>query len=516
MKLSTLCDDWDVVAVSRDPGELVVFDATDNSRHVHFGSVFCARPATTAGGEHGWKYCAQAARNGAQAIVLPPDADPGLSDYEQGKIVVVRVRDVAAFFARLVARFHPGRPATIAAVTGTNGKTSTVNFLRDLWAAQGLEAVSIGTLGIRARHAPLTDLEATLTTFDPKTQHMMLEILATRHGVTHAAIEASSHALDQQRLAGLDVDLAAFTNLTQDHLDYHGTMDRYFEAKLLLFEQRLKADGTAVVNVTAESGERIAAAAARRGIRIVTYSPTRPDVDLRVISVDPHQAGQRLALSVFGTAFNVDAPIAGRFQAENILCAIGLAIASGVDADAAVAAVAQLSSVPGRMELAALLANGASVYVDYAHTDDALRNALASLRPHVRPGSKLAVVFGCGGDRDAGKRPLMGSVARKAADRQYVTDDNPRTEDAAAIRRAVMAAAGAGAVDVGGRREAIERAMSDLEPGDVLLVAGKGHEDYQIVPKLGPDGQPVRDERGVVTHKQVFSDLEVVRNMAGA
>jgi len=499
--------------------DLLIFGVTDDSRDVRHGYLFCALPGTK---EHGLAFCTQAAAKGAQAIAVPEgtrDENLGLSEYEREKIVVLRVRDIRGFYARLAAEFHFGRPATIAAVTGTNGKTSTVCFLRDLWDEDGRNALSLGTLGLQARGKSHSNLEAGLTTYDAKTLHIMLGELERAHGVTHLAMEASSHALDQQRLAGVTFDAAGFTNFTQDHLDYHRSMEAYLQAKMRLFDERLKTDGVAVINARDASGMQIASAMRSGNIRVISYGEAGSGADLAVLRRVPHAQGQTLKLSVFGASYEVQAPVAGAFQAENILCALGLAIGTDVPLGRAIAGIERLSSVPGRLELAAVLANGAAVYVDYAHTPDALDNVLRSVRPHVGAKNKLHVLFGCGGDRDPGKRPIMGRIAAERSDRIWVTDDNPRSEDPDAIRKQVLSgtAGATAAADAGPRREALQRALSALRPGDVLVVAGKGHEDYQIVLERDSGGRPLLDERGrVVTKKIPFSDAKVIREIVAS
>ncbi|MEK6372560.1 MAG: UDP-N-acetylmuramoyl-L-alanyl-D-glutamate--2,6-diaminopimelate ligase [Acidobacteriota bacterium] len=493
-------------------GDLFIFGVSEDSRDLRFGYMFCALPGT---GSDGLRFCSQAAAKGAQAIAVldgTPDESLGLSSYERQKIVVLRTPDVRQFHARLAAHFHPGRPSTIAAVTGTNGKTSTVSFLRDLWGGVARRSLSLGTLGLRARDAVHTNLEAGLTTFDAKTLHTMLGELANAHGITHLAMEASSHALDQQRLAGLSFDAAGFTNLTQDHLDYHGTMDAYFQAKTKLFDERLKPGGAAIINIHTSWGNKIAAAMATRGVRVISYGEPSDAADLRLLKRIPHARGQMLALSLFGTSYEVDAPVAGIFQAENILCAVGLAIGTDVSVENAAAGIPRLTPVPGRLERVLVLPNGAVVYVDYAHTPDALDNVLRSVRPHVAPQARLHVVFGCGGDRDPKKRPIMGRIAAGRADQVWVTDDNPRTEDPRAIREQVLARA-SGAADAGSRLEALQSALSDLRGGDVLVVAGKGHEDYQVLLERDDTGTPVRDSQGrLKTYKTPFSDPDVINS----
>ena len=496
--------------------DLFIFGVTDDSRDVRHGYLFCALPGSK---EDGLGFCAQAAAKGAQAIAVADgtgDEALGLSEYEREKIVVLRVRDIRGFYARLAADFHPGRPGTIASVTGTNGKTSTVCFLRDLWGEDGRKAVSLGTLGLQARDQSHSMLEAGLTTYDAKTLHIMLGELERAHGVTHLAMEASSHALDQQRLAGVAFDAAGFTNLTQDHLDYHGSMQAYFQVKMRLFSERLKRDGVAVINTRDTSGIEIAAAMRSRSTRVISYGEAGSGADLAVLERIPHVQGQTLKLSVFGAAYEVQAPVAGAFQAENILCALGLAIGTGVPVERAIAGIGRLASVPGRLELAAVLANGAAVYVDYAHTPDALHNVLSSVRPHVGAKARLHVLFGCGGDRDAGKRAIMGRIAAELSDCVWVTDDNPRSEDPDSIRRQVLAGATGAtpATNAGPRREALQRALAALRPADVLVVAGKGHEDYQVVLEQDSAGLPLHDSRGrVMTKKISFSDAEVIREI---
>jgi len=501
---------------SADTEDLFIFGVTDDSRDVRHGTLFCALPGTK---EDGLAFCAQAAAKGAQAIAVPegtPDEALGLSEYEREKIVVLRVRDIRGFHARLAADFHPGRPGTIAAVTGTNGKTSTVCFLRDLWGEDGRNAISLGTLGLQARGKRHSNLEAGLTTYDAKTLHIMLGELERAHGITHLAMEASSHALDQQRLAGVTFDAAGFTNLTQDHLDYHLSMEAYLQAKMRLFNERLKTDGVAVINTRDTSGLQIAAAMRSRSTRVISYGEAGSGADLVLLDRIARAQGQMLKLSVFGAAYEVEAPVAGAFQAENILCALGLAIGTGVPVDRAIAGIARLSPVPGRLELAAVLANGAAVYVDYAHTPDALGNVLRSVRPHVGANDKLHVLFGCGGDRDSGKRPIMGRIAEEFADCVWVTDDNPRSEDPDTIRRQVLSGATGArpATNAGPRREALQLALCALRSGDVLVVAGKGHEDYQIVLERDSGGLPLHDSRGhAMTKKIPFSDAKAIREI---
>ncbi len=374
--------------------------------------------------------------------------------------------------ALAASRFYAARPGTIAAVTGTNGKTSVAHFTREIWQAEGHKSASLGTLGWivgAERHA------GALTTPDPVALHRMLSDLAAS-GVDHAAIEASSHGLAQHRLDGLSFAAAAFTNLTRDHLDYHGTLEAYRAAKEQLFTVLLAPDGTAVLNADSPEYGRLSSLVRGRGHKVIAYGVSR-EADLRLVSRLPRRDGQRVGLSLNRETYEIDLKLIGDFQALNVLAALGLALATGSDLARAVAALPALTTVPGRMQLVGE-PNGAAVFVDYAHTPDALATVLAASRPHAE--GRLIVVFGAGGDRDTGKRPLMGQVATEKADLVYVTDDNPRTEIAGAIRQAILAAA-PGAIEIGDRREAIGAAIAALQPGDVLVIAGKGHESGQIV-----------------------------------
>jgi UDP-N-acetylmuramoyl-L-alanyl-D-glutamate--2,6-diaminopimelate ligase len=509
MRLADLLPEF---SIPQSHADLSIFGVTDDSREVRFGFVFCALPLASGSAV---RFCAPAAARGAQVIIVPEgtsDEALGLTDFEKSKVVLLRHPRVQTLYAQLVTRFHGGHPSTMVAVTGTNGKSSTVSFLRDIWTHSGFTARSLGTLGLRSTGTLHTNVEAAFTTFDTKSAHLIISSLAP--SVTHLALEASSHGLHQGRLDGFEFDAAVFTNLTQDHLDYHKTMDAYFESKLLLFTERLKSAGTAIVNADDEYGFYVASQVRRRGSKLITFSRSGAPAGIRLLWQVPIAFGQTLVVSIFGVNYEVEAPVAGSFQADNILAALGAALATGVDPWVAVEAIKHLESVPGRLERSAILNNGASVYVDFAHTPDALQNVLQSLRPHVQQGSKLHVLFGCGGDRDALKRPIMGRIASELADVVLVTDDNPRTESAAEIRKAILAAA-RGARDAGDRLTAIRSALSALREGDVLLVAGKGHEDYQILPVTDSSGEPIRGADGKIqTHKIPFSDPLIVRELA--
>ncbi len=458
---------------------------TADSRAVAPGFLFAALPGVRADGR---AFIAEAARRGAAAVLAPagtawPEGVPPLP--------LLTGDDPRRALALLAAAFHAAQPATVVAVTGTNGKTSTVDFLRQIWTLGGSRAASIGTLGLRAEGFPSGP---SLTTPDPVALHATLAELS-QAGVQAAAMEASSHGIEQRRLDGVRLSAAGFTNLTRDHLDYHGGMDAYRAAKLRLFDTLLPAGAPAVAMAGMER-ETLDALRGLAGLRLLTVGETGGE--LRLLGHRPTPDGQVLDLLAFGERREVVLALPGRFQADNVMLAAALAVACGMEAGRVLDLLPRLSGVRGRMELAARLPSGAAVYVDYAHTPDAIERLLAALRPHVTPGARLHVVFGAGGDRDPGKRPLMGAAASRFADLCWVTDDNPRSEDAAAIRRAVLAGC-PGGIDAGDRAGAIARAMSALRPGDVLAVAGKGHESGQTI--------------GAVTHP--FDDAAVVRGLAG-
>lgn len=506
MRLADLLPDH---LISESHRDLLVFGVTDDSREVRFGFIFCASSRALA---DGGTFCAQAAARGAQVVIVPegtPDQHLGLSEFEKSKVLVIRHPKVQSLYAQLVARFHPGRPSVLAAVTGTNGKSSTVSFVRDLWTYAGHRALSLGTLGLRSTGALHTHVESSFTTFDAKSTQLITSSVASH--ASHLALEASSHGLEQGRLDGLEFDAAAFTNLTQDHLDYHHTMEAYFSAKLRLFTERLKSDGVAVVNIDDKHGSIVARAVRDRGGRVITFSGSGAAADLTLLWRSATERGQILLVSLFGETHEIQAPVAGAFQAQNILAAIGLAVTTGVDIRTAVRGAERLESVTGRLERAAVLKNGAAVYVDFAHTPDALRNVLLSLRPHVRKGSRLHVLFGCGGERDVTKRPMMGRIASQLADVVLVTDDNPRSESPLEIRASILAAA-PGAQDAGERRSAIQSALSGLKSGDILVIAGKGHEDYQVVAADAVAWNGVDPKAR--TSKVPFSDSQIVRELA--
>ncbi|MCB1489279.1 MAG: UDP-N-acetylmuramoyl-L-alanyl-D-glutamate--2,6-diaminopimelate ligase [Bauldia sp.] len=472
------------VTIAPDAGALDIKGITSDSRAVGRGFLFAALPGSTTDGA---RFAGDAAEAGAAAILVGPKVD--LPDYPG--VAVLRADDVRRALALIASRFYPRQPAHLVAVTGTSGKTSVANFAREIFTAAGHEAASLGTIGIASRR---WSTYGRLTTPDPVALHESLDRLA-REGVTHAALEASSHGLDQRRLDGIRIEAAGFTNLGRDHMDYHPTVADYLAAKLRLFTTILPEDGTAVIDMDGAHGEDALAAARARGAGLVRVG--RAGTEVKLLDVEAAGFRQRLRFEGFGKPYDLMLPLAGTFQASNALVAAGLAIGAGVDPDTAFGALTRLVGATGRLELAGRKANGALVFVDYAHKPDAIATVLKALRPMTV--GRLVIVFGAGGDRDHGKRRLMGEAAAANADAVFVTDDNPRSENPAAIRAAILEGA-PDATEIGDRREAIRRAIATLGAGDVLCVAGKGHETGQIV---GSEELP-------------FSDHQVVRSVLAA
>ncbi|MBL8595758.1 MAG: UDP-N-acetylmuramoyl-L-alanyl-D-glutamate--2,6-diaminopimelate ligase [Devosia sp.] len=446
-----------------------------DSRAIGRGEAFFALPGTRV---HGDGFAAQAVGRGASVMISDrqPEADPG--------IPVVLVEDVRAAYAQAAARQFAPQPDVSVAVTGTNGKSSIVSFVRQIWDACGIAAASLGTVGVETR-AGIRPRE--LTTSDALSLHRDLGELRAE-GIGHIAMEASSQGLDQRRVDGIRFNAVAFTNLSRDHLDYHRDMETYRDAKLRLFTDLIADGGAAVVNADDPEHTPFLFAALDRGATLMTVGKEGAFLELTDIRNEGY--GQRVTGRMVGEPVSFLLPLTGAFQASNAAVALALAVATGAPADKAVKALEQLKGAKGRLELVAEH-NGAAIFVDYSHKPVALETALEALRPYAK--GKLRLVFGCGGDRDKGKRPIMGDVAERLADDVIVTDDNPRTEDAATIRAEILAAVPK-ALEVGDRRKAIETGISRLQPGDVLLIAGKGHEDYQIIG----------------TTKHHFSDHEVV------
>lgn len=442
---------------------------TQDSRAVKTGYLFAALPGSKSDGR---AFIADALRNGAVAILaqtgtrLPPDAAP--------HVVLIEDENPRRRLALMAARFYGAQPACIVAVTGTNGKTSTAHFTKQIWQLRGLKAASIGTLGVRG---PGLIRSGSMTTPDPVSLHAELADLASA-GIDHLAMEASSHGLDQFRLDGVRLRAAAFTNLTRDHLDYHADMNAYYAAKQRLFADVMAPGGLAVLNADIPEYAALEALCRAKGHRVLSFGFKARD--LQIVRAQPTPRGQDLHLRLMGRDYRTQINLAGEFQVMNALCALGLSLAddpeqlSGLEEN--LATLAHIQGAPGRLQLVPGHPRGA-VYIDYAHTPDALETVLKALRVHTH--GRLVCLFGCGGNRDAGKRPIMGEIASRLADHVIVTDDNPRGEDPATIRAAILAAS-PGAMEIGNRREAIAHGVQELQDDDVLLVAGKGHEQGQI------------------------------------
>jgi UDP-N-acetylmuramoyl-L-alanyl-D-glutamate--2,6-diaminopimelate ligase len=433
-------------------------------RKVKQGYAFFALPGTKVDGQ---QFLPAAGEAGA-VVCFGAGPRPQALNLTTAYFQVENPRRALALAASVM---HPGQPTTIVAVTGTAGKTSVADFTRQIFASCGHKAASLGTLGVIG---PDGAEYGSLTTPDPVTLHQRIDDLTTR-GVTHLAMEASSHGLDQARLDGVRLAAAAFTNLGRDHLDYHPTIEEYFKAKLRLFEVLLPREKPAIINLDGDRGAEAAVSAAFAGHPVVTVGRNAEDIQL--LDLEPAGFGQKLTLWYKGKNYEIELPLMGAFQVQNALVAAALVLATGEKPKKVFTALGKLTGVPGRLERVGV-ANGAPVFVDYAHKPEALEHALSALRPGTT--GRLVVVFGCGGDRDPGKRPIMGRIAIEKADLVVVTDDNPRTEDPATIRAAILAAA-PGAIEIGDRAAAIREAVLHLKPGDALLIAGKGHETGQII-----------------------------------
>lgn len=485
MHLADLMSAPDFPGILTGDAGVTISALTADSRAVRPGTLFAALPGVKADG-HGFIPAALAA--GASALLVRADW-AGTAD-----VPVIRSAEPRLALAKIAAAFHPVMPSHIAAVTGTNGKTSTAVFFRQIWGLLGQRAASIGTLGLTG---PDFETYEGLTTPDPVTLHRYLAD-AARQGCDYTCMEASSHGLDQFRLDAVPVEAAAFTNLTRDHLDYHKTIDAYFTAKAGLFTRVLQTGGIAVLNADIPEFAPLKRLSEDAGKRVWSFG--RAGTTIKMIDRSIHTGGQILSLEVMGVAHTVDLPLVGEFQAMNALTALGLVLATGGDAAAATEALNHLGGVPGRLEKAGQRRNGAGVYVDYAHTPDSLINVLTAVRPHAS--GRVIVIFGCGGDRDPGKRPLMGEAAARYADIQILTDDNPRSENPAEIRAAARPGC-PDAIEIGDRRAAIFAAVEMLQAGDVLVIAGKGHEDGQIV---GSTTLPFDDR---VVAREALNHLEI-------
>ncbi|PWB81636.1 MAG: UDP-N-acetylmuramoyl-L-alanyl-D-glutamate--2,6-diaminopimelate ligase [Methylocystaceae bacterium] len=453
------------VALPPELGDLEIAGVSADSREIREGFAFFAVPGFKG---DGLSFVADAKARGARAVVASREAAIDLP--------LVVVDNVRAALAHAAAKLFPRQPRVIAAVTGTSGKSSVVDFLRQIWIALGREAASLGTIGVVDKTGAHY---GSLTTPGPVALHETLDELAAG-GVTHLAMEASSLGIDQCRLDGVRLGVGAFTNFSRDHLDHHADLEEYFSAKMRLFDTLLQPGQTAVVDADSDVAGRVAAICAARGLKLFGVGAKGEAV--RLLSTAPRALRTHLRLRFEGEDYDIELPLAGAFQVSNALVAAGLAIASGEEPPHVFRALETLRGAPGRLEFVGE-SRGAPIFVDYAHKPDALEKVLATLRP-LAPG-RLFVVFGAGGDRDRGKRPLMGEIAGRRADVVIVTDDNPRSEDPAAIRAAIVEAARDAARakvhEIGDRREAIFDAVSRLRSGDALVVAGKGHESGQIV-----------------------------------
>jgi len=450
-----------------------------DSRKVGAGYLFAALEGQKT---HGSKFIEDAIKRGAVAVLTGPEKDIEF----KGAVHIAEDAPRKAF-AKMAAKFFAAQPAVMVAVTGTNGKSSVAHFIRQIWQRLGVKAASIGTLGVVSEGV---NYSTGLTTPDPITLHKALRELADLD-VSHAVLEASSHGIDQCRVDGVNVTVAGFTNLTQDHMDYHSDEENYFHAKARLFEEVLSAKGTAVLNTDGPFGARLKAAMEKRGVKVISVGRA-PGSDIHLKSSTTEKGGQSIAFSYQGKDYQNRFSVLGSFQAENVLLAAGIVIASGFAPEKVFETLYYLAGVPGRMEKVADVPGGGEVYIDYAHTPDGLQHALFSMREHTF--GKLHLVFGCGGQRDVGKRPKMGRVAEALADYVYVTDDNPRHESPFEIRQAILEACPTG-MEFVDRGDAIRFGVRALKPDDVLFVTGKGNETGQIV---GDQVVP-------------FSDKEVVR-----
>jgi len=434
---------------------------TCDSRDVKPNYIFAALPGTVTDGR---KYIENAIEKGAGAILSTAGFDL--------PVPFLASDNPRLDYAKMAAKFYAGQPETLVAMTGTNGKSSTVEFLRQIWAFAGKQAACFGTLGVQAPkgYRPLTH-----TTPDAVALHQTLSGLK-EEGVTHTAMEASSHGLDQYRLDGVKITASGFSNLTQDHFDYHLDAEDYFQAKARLFMELTPPNAPVVINVNDEYGQRLVKMCQDRGQDVLQVGWSGQDI--RIDEVMPRASSQIVDLVVHGKRHKIELPLAGEFQTLNAIAALGLAMVTGVQTEKALDALGHLKGVAGRMERAGQTKEGAPIFVDFAHTEDGLDKLLRSVRPHTM--GKIIVAFGCGGDRDPNKRPKMGRIAAKLADDVIVTDDNPRTEDAASIRKAVLEGCPS-ATEIGDRATAIREGIKKLGPNDCFVIAGKGHEQGQII-----------------------------------
>ena len=469
LSLSDLVKQSGIDAEIMGDASVQIHRLTSDSRNVNAGDLFVAMPGVTA---DGMRYVPDAQRSGAAAVMMAASAKTDVVV----TVPMVRTSDMRAATSALAAAFYPKQPRHEFAITGTDGKTSTADFVRQLATMSGHSAASIGTLGLRSPNAALNAaFPPTNTSPEPILLHQTLDELAGQN-VSVVALEASSHGLDQKRLDGVRFTAGAFTNFGRDHLDYHPTIEDYYTAKARLFGHVLPEGAQAVLNRDDARYDDLAKRCNARGLSVTSFGYHR-EADYRIAEVAPHAGGLHARIALRGKEYTLDLSFYGAFQLSNMLTAVGLLQASGLEEAMLVALLPQLKGVPGRLEKIAEY-NGATVFTDYAHTPAALENILKTLRAHTE--KNLCVVFGCGGNRDRGKRSEMGAVATNYADRVVVTDDNPRNEDPAAIRAEILAAAPK-ALEIPERSTAIRTAMQQLRPGDVLVVAGKGHETTQTI-----------------------------------
>jgi UDP-N-acetylmuramoyl-L-alanyl-D-glutamate--2,6-diaminopimelate ligase len=447
---------------------------TQDSRAVKSGSLFAALPGSVTDGQ---KYISDAIRNGAAFILAPEGAS---LPADSRNVVLITDPNPRKRLSLMAAEFYNKQPERIVAVTGTNGKTSSVHFIWQIWNNLGFKSASLGTLGVRASMGQNSGSvrSGSMTTPDPVSLHAELADLASS-GISHLAMEASSHGLHQYRLDGVKIQAAGFTSFSRDHMDYHQSIEVYLTAKARLFSEIVARGGVAVLNADIPEYDILKQAAQQGGLNIVSYG--HQGDDLKIIAAQSVPDGQKLSLNVHGKSFEIVLPLAGKFQTHNALCALGLVLSEWPQdsdfRDQAVRFLESLSGAPGRLQRIAGHPKKAGVYVDYAHTPDALDMVLQSLRPHCQ--GRLVCIFGCGGDRDRGKRPLMGKIAAEKSDIAILTDDNPRSENPASIRAEVMAGS-SHIIEIEGRAKAIAHAINLLEAGDILVITGKGHEQGQI------------------------------------
>ncbi|OJX09584.1 MAG: UDP-N-acetylmuramoyl-L-alanyl-D-glutamate--2,6-diaminopimelate ligase [Caedibacter sp. 37-49] len=459
------------------PASLLFKTFRDDSRQVQEQDLFLVIPSLSAASNE--PYVLEAIQKGASIILIPQGMHLSfdlLSLIENRKIAVFEVLDSRLMASSLASRLFPSQPNIIAGITGTNGKTSVTSFTRQLWELLGEKSASIGTLGVQGKDLGKNELHnLSFSTPEPLVLYPLLEQLA-HNGINHLAMEVSSHGLDMYRAEHVHFKVAAFTNLSHEHLDYHKTMEAYFQAKVRLFKEVLSLDGTAVVNTNTVFGQEIAKVCAQRGLRLVTLGREKSDIYVKNIVTEAR--GSRIAFQAFGKNYTIFLPLIGQFQVENVLTAFAISVSTGMPCEQAVKALEKLQGVNGRMELVGKTKTGASVIVDYAHKPLALETVLKSLRAHVQ--GQIIVIFGCGGNRDQAKRKMMGEIAKDYADSIIVTDDNPRFEDPQAIRKQILEGVPE-AYEIASREEAIAFALHKAEAGDICLIAGKGHEEGQTI-----------------------------------